>query len=194
MTTPPPGPHSVRAAVAALHGLLDGLPPDAASSPAMGITVLDVVGHVADCLAFYAHDLVAGRSEVTAGKFVARPDAGLASMAASVSAWGEVLARVVAAAPADERGWHPHGLADASGFAGMGCAEVLLHGHDIADAVGASWSPPADVAAAVLARLFPQAGPAGDPWTPLLWATGRSELPDREPVLEWRYHCAPLVT
>ena len=62
MTAPPPGPDSVRAAVAALRDLLGSLPPDAASSPAMGITVVDVVGHVADCLAFFAHDLVAGRS------------------------------------------------------------------------------------------------------------------------------------
>lgn len=192
MTAAAAGPAElVRVAVDAFGRLLGPLPAEAGGRPAMGSTVREVVGHVADCLAFYAHDLVAGRSEVTAGTFVARPGADLPSLAASVGAWGEVLARVVAVSPADERGWHPHGLADAAGFAGMGCAEVLLHGHDVAAALDAGWSPPRDVAAFVLARLFPQAEPAGDPWTTLLWATGRLELPGRETVREWRYSCAP---
>lgn len=191
MSVPFGGPAgSVRTAVTAFGRMIGSLPADAGGRPAMGITAAGVVGHVADCLAFYAHDLVAGRSEVTAGKFVPRPGADLASLAASVAAWGEVLARVVAASPDGERGWHPDGLTDATGFAAIGCAEVLLHGNDVVGALDASWSPPGDVAEFVLARLFPEAGRAGDPWTTLLWATGRLELPNREPVREWSYSCA----
>ena len=49
------------------------------------------------------------------------------------------------------------------------------------------------LSSAVLTRLFPWAPTDGDPWSALLWATGRGELPGREPVTSWRWHCAPLA-
>jgi hypothetical protein len=90
--------------------------------------------------------------------------------------------------------WYAHewGLADPSGFAAMGCAELLLHTGDVAAAGGLSWTPPGTLADAVLARLFPWAPTDAEPWAALLWATGRGPLPGREPVTSWRWHCAPL--
>jgi hypothetical protein len=47
-----------------------------------------------------------------------------------------------------------------------------------------------------MTRIFPQA-PAGladlDPWTALLWAGGRVELPDHPLPPSWRPHPAPLT-
>jgi hypothetical protein len=97
---------------------------------------------------------------------------------------------VDAAGPAD-RGWHSHGVADAAGFAAIGCAEVLVHGTDVADALGLSWSPPGDVAAAVLARLFPEVTDVPDPMAGLLWATGRLALPGRPRRTSWTYGMTP---
>ncbi|HVE95477.1 MAG TPA: hypothetical protein VNA67_00555 [Pseudonocardiaceae bacterium] len=34
-----------------------------------------------------------------------------------------------------QRAWHPSGLADASGWAGMAVTELLVHGHDVARAL-----------------------------------------------------------
>jgi hypothetical protein len=104
-----------------------------------------------------------------------------------------VLARVVDGASPADRGAHDWGPADASGFAAMGCAELLLHAGDVADALGVTaWAPPSAVVAATRARLFPWAPADADPWLALRWATGRGELPGSEPVTTWRWHCAPL--
>jgi hypothetical protein len=111
---------------------------------------------------------------------------------AQLRAAAEVLARVVDAAGPAERGAHDWGLADASGFAAMGCAEMLLHSGDVAEGRGLDWRPPVQLAGAVRARLFPWAPTDADPWAALLWATGRGELPGRDPVTSWRWHCAPL--
>ena len=69
---------------------------------------------------------------------------------------------------------------------GTGCAELLLHAGDVAEDRGLAWTPPSGLAAAVRARLFPWAPADADPWTALLWATGRGELPGHDPVTSWR--------
>ncbi|MDQ3790225.1 MAG: VOC family protein, partial [Actinomycetota bacterium] len=58
--------------------------------------------------------------------------------------------------------------------------------------LGLPWHPPADLCDRVLARLFPEVELAGDLWRTLLWATGRTTLPDRPQRTEWRWHSAPL--
>jgi hypothetical protein len=47
-----------------------------------------------------------------------------------------VPARTVDAAGPDDRGCHSDGIADAAGFAAIGCAELLLHGTDVASGLG----------------------------------------------------------
>jgi hypothetical protein len=75
----------------------------------------------------------------------------------------------------------------------MACAELLIHTGDVAADLGLPWSAPADLADAVLARLFPWAPADGNPEQALRWATGRAQLPGRETVTSWRWHCAPLA-
>ena len=183
----------LRAAAAAVQELFARVPDGAAAVPLLGTDVVGVAAHITSCLTWYAADLVAGPVEVTAFDLVRRPDAGLAEVLRQLGAAAEVLARVVDHADPAERGAHSWGLADASGFAGMGCAEMLLHAWDVADGRRLDWAPPSGLADAVRARLFPWAPADADPWAALLWATGRGDLPGREPVTSWRWHCAPLA-
>ena len=182
----------LRAAGAAVQELFARVPDGAVPVPTLGTDAVGVAAHITSCLTWYATDLVAGAEEATAFELVRQPDASLAEVLTQLRAATEVLARVVDAAGPDERGFHDWGLADASGFAGMGCAELLLHAGDLADDQGLDWTPPPGLVAATRARLFPWAPDDADPWTALLWATGRGELPGRDPVTTWRWHCAPL--
>jgi hypothetical protein len=85
-------------------------------------------------------------------------------------------------------------MADPAGFAGMGCVEVLIHGEDIARGLGLTLDPPREVCARVLARMFPQHDVSGlDPWTALLWAADRAELPGRDRQAGWSWRGAPLA-
>src|ERR1022692_2217149 len=79
-------------------------------------------------------------------------------------------------------------------------AEVLefaaTGGRVVARGFGRSLDPSRDVCRRVLARLFPQASSdlAGtDPWTALLWAGGRLDLPSHPQLLSWRPNPAPLT-
>jgi hypothetical protein len=182
----------LRAAAAAARELVGRVPDGSAAVPLVGADVAGVVHHITSCLTWYAQDLVAGTVDLSTFDLVRRPDVELGDLGRQLGAAAEVLARVVDAADPADRGWHPWGLADPPGFAAMGCAELLLHAWDVADARQLDWSPPAALAATVRARLFPWAPADADPWAALLWATGRGELPGRAPVTSWRWHCAPL--
>jgi len=151
--------------------------------------------HIGDVLLSYAGQLVAQpaaryvRFMATADK-----DASAAEVLEFAEAGGRILVATVRTAPAHVRAYHPSGTADPAGFAGMGCVEALVHGHDIAQGLGLAFDPPRQVCARVLARMFP--GAAADladldPWTALLWATGRIALPGRPRVAHWRWHGAP---
>ncbi|WP_327000079.1 hypothetical protein OHA72_33735 [Dactylosporangium sp. NBC_01737] len=151
--------------------------------------------HAGDVLLSYAAQLVA-RPATRYVRFLASADT--AATAAEVLefavAGGGILAAAVRAAPAHVRAYHPTGMADPEGFAAMGCVEALVHGHDIARGLDLTLTPPADVCARVLARLFPDT-PAlpgdPDPWTALLWATGRLDLPGHPRPERWRWQGAP---
>jgi hypothetical protein len=151
--------------------------------------------HIGDCLLSYAGQLVAQpttryvRFMATADK-----DASPAEVLEFAEAGGRILVATVRTAPPQVRAYHPTGMADPGGFAGMGCVEALVHGHDIAQGLGLALGPPRDVCTRVLARMFPHAlaDLAGlDPWSGLLWATGRIALPGRPRVEQWRWRGAP---
>lgn len=104
-----------------------------------------------------------------------------------------ILEHVIRAAPQGVRAFHSAGMADASGFAAMGCDEILIHTADIAAGFGISFKPPDDLCGRVLARLFPWAPADVGGWDALRWANGRLALPEMGPQDEnWRWHCAPL--
>lgn len=111
---------------------------------------------------------------------------------------GALLAAAVTTARPPDRGWNSYGIADRSGFAAMGCDEILVHGYDLSCGLGAGGSitltPPPDLARRVTRRLFPWAPTDHDPWQTLLWANGRVALGDRPPERRWLWHCAPLET
>ena len=151
--------------------------------------------HLGDCLLSYAGQLVA-QPTTRYVRFMANADkdASPAEVLEFAEAAGRILAATVRAAPPQVRAYHPTGMADPEGFAGMGCVEALVHGHDIAHGLGLAVDPPREVCARVLARMFPHAAAdlAGlDPWSGLLWATGRTALPGRPRVEQWRWRGAP---
>ena len=181
----------LRRSLAAVGDLLAQVDDAAAPVPAMGADVGRVVAHVGSCLAFYAHDLVAGPDDVSDVQVLPQPGADLPTLSRGLLAWGEVLARVVDASPPVERGFHSDGRPDAAGFAALGCAELLLHTDDVAAALRLAFRPPDDLAAAVLARLFPEVAVDGDPVQALRWATGRGDLPGQTRRTSWQYAAAP---
>jgi hypothetical protein len=121
----------------------------------------------------------------------ARPDAGVDGLLDVLAAGGAVLAAMARAAPPGREGFHVFGPADAEASAAMGVLETLVHVHDVATGLGATWTPDADLCARVLARLMPDVEPAADPWTTLQWATGRTDLPGRARRTSWRWTNAP---
>ncbi|AVT28800.1 hypothetical protein C6361_04025 [Plantactinospora sp. BC1] len=153
--------------------------------------------HLGDCLLSYAMQLGARPADRYV-RFLATvdPAATPAQVLEFVEGSGQLLAAMVRTAPASVRAWHPYGMGDPAGFAGMGCVETLLHGDDIARGLGLTLTPPAEVCARVLARMFPQVAAeltgVVEPWLALRWATGRVELPDRPRVRRWRWHAEPL--
>lgn len=154
--------------------------------------------HLLDGLGYYAvHLAVRATSHLPfeTGSIVpvqARtPAAGLAALEALAA----MLADVVRAAPPTARAYHGWGRADPEAFVAMGCDEMLIHTADIAQGLGVPFRPPEELAARVLARLFPWAPSVdeGEAWAALLWANGRTALPDRPRLgSEWRWWSAPL--
>jgi hypothetical protein len=153
--------------------------------------------HIGDCLLSYAWQLaVQPTARYVRAVATADKDASPAEVLEFAVTGGRILATMVRASPAHVRAYHPAGTADAEGFAGLGCNEALLHGNDIARGFGRSINPPRDVCRRVLTRIFPHAPTDladSDPWTALLWAGGRIELPGHPQLPSWRSHPAPLT-
>jgi hypothetical protein len=164
--------------------------------PGLEFTVASVLAHGAAGPLWYALDLWGGPGDDAAFTVDVRADGGNANILTSLMSAAHVRAASIGAAPPETRGFHPDGAADPSGFAAMACDEILVHGDDAARGLGLRLAPDPDLAARVLARLFPWhlSAPAddGDPWQTLLWANGRIDLPGRPFQHTWRWHCAPL--
>jgi hypothetical protein len=119
--------------------------------------------------------------------------AGPAGLLRMVEASAALLTAMVRTTPPEVRAWHVWGNTDPAGFAAMGIVETLVHTHDLADGLDVTWEPPGELCELVLERLFPHVAPA-EPWPTLLWATGRGDLPGREPVGEWRWYAEPVTS
>ncbi|MDU0289419.1 maleylpyruvate isomerase N-terminal domain-containing protein [Saccharothrix longispora] len=184
----------VRAVARECGGFLDGLVGAdwSAVVPEVGWTVAATVAHVSDCLLYYSADLAAGPEGLRVAEVRVLPSSPPADLVRAVRTTAAVLAAVVEVRPPDALGWHPWGLSDAAGFAGMGCDEMLVHTHDAGRGLGAVFAPDPALPAAVLRRLFPDVPPGDDPMAALLWANGRVPLGGRPRREEWRWRCAPL--
>lgn len=153
-----------------------------------------ILDHIADDLLLYAAHLATRATTRRPPPRNGDPLAAPSALLSVIEANAAVLAEVVRAAPPGTRAFHPAGMADATGFVAMGCEEILAHSWDIAEGLGVPFAPPDDLAARVVARLFPWAPTAAPPWDALRWAAGRIALPGA-PRLgpDWLWHCAPLA-
>ena len=149
--------------------------------------------HIVDTLLFYASQFASRANERRPPPRNGDQDATPAVLLEVLPQAAAILAEVARAAPPEARGFHPAGVADAAGFLGMGCEEVLMHTHDVALGLGVPFAVPAPLAAKVLARIFPWAPANVTAWESLQWCAGRSALPDRpKQDALWYWHCAPL--
>jgi len=117
--------------------------------------------------------------------------AGPAGLLQVLEASGALLVAMVRTTPSRIRAYHSFGVSDPEGFAAMGIVETLVHTHDMAAGLGLAWSPPSGLCSRVLARLFPDAPQATEPWPTLLWATGRAELAGLPRLTAWRWDGTP---
>ncbi len=151
--------------------------------------------HLGDTLTSFAAQLVA-RPTTRFVRFLstADEDASAGEVLEVALTGAGILGAALRQSGPDVRAYHPSGLADPEGFAGMGCVEVLVHGEDVARGLGVAVDPPRDVCARVLARMFPDVAPSvarEDPWDALLWATHRLDLPGHLPRPDWQWQAAP---
>lgn len=162
--------------------------------PDLDFTVATVVAHAASGVLWYALDYTTGPGDDGSYDVKVLPDDAPAKLLTSLRSTATLCAAMIDTLPATQRGFHPAGSADASGFAAMACDEILVHTRDAGTGLGAEFRPDQALAGAVLARLFPWYQPDPDPWTALLHANGRIDLPGRpHQANRWRWHCAPLA-
>ncbi|MFL5311413.1 MAG: hypothetical protein ACJ79H_13260 [Myxococcales bacterium] len=149
--------------------------------------------HMAEAPLFHATHLATRATERRPSFRAGDSPPPVADLLRVIPANAAILAEVARAAPAEARGWHPSGMADACGFAAISSVELLIHTADVAAALGLPYQSPADLAGRILRRLCPWAPTDGDDWATLQWAAGRIALPDRERLgPDWSWQSAPL--
>ncbi len=151
--------------------------------------------HLVDALLLYsAYIATRATDRITPprnGDIEATPAELLAALRSSSS----ILVTLLESMPDDARAFHPSGLADRTGWIGMACTELLVHGFDIAGTTRSEIMPPDDrLARAVVERVFPWTPSEAGGWSQLLWATGRASLGTRSPQdAAWWWQSAPLA-
>ncbi|MCH7713428.1 MAG: DinB family protein [Chloroflexi bacterium] len=189
------GPEEVRAAAAACKKALSDLVDRDWSVRAGGLdwSCRQTLEHIPNTQIFYASQLATAAKDRLPLARGGQDKLTVAELLLTIEVNASVLEHVIRAAPESTRAFHPAGMADASGFAAMGCDEILIHTADIAAGLGIDFNPPEDLCGRVLARLFPWAPTDVGHWDSLRWANGRISLPGSGPQDEnWRWHCAPL--
>jgi hypothetical protein len=165
---------------------------DAWERPAPDWTPRRTLDHLVDTLELYAA-YVGSRAT---GRLVpprdGDPGASRAELVAQLALAAEKLAVLLDEMGAEERAFHPSGLADRTGWLGMAGTELLVHTREACgpDPDDAALEP---LAAAVVDRVLPWA-PPGDGWARLLQATGRTPSGDVPPAeADWWWQSGPLV-
>jgi hypothetical protein len=145
--------------------------------------------HMVDCLYFYTMQVIYGQPDgYLCTELALDGSATPTRLLDALSAHAELLHRIAGSADPDLRAHHNYGLSDAAGFAAMGVVETLIHTFDVVRGLNPAdqWRPPAELAAPVLARLFPNA-PSGDPTDVLLYCCGRAALGELPRQTEWQW-------
>jgi hypothetical protein len=150
--------------------------------------------HLPDVMLFYATHLASRATSRQPSTRDGNPHHTVPELLDLSAAAAHVLADVARATPVDARGFHPAGMADASGFIAMACTEWLVHTSDILTGLGCDFGPAPDLVDPVLARIFPWAPTdIPDRWAVFRYETGRAPLGDRpRRDANWYWHCAPL--
>ncbi|HEV8065195.1 MAG TPA: hypothetical protein VGP46_10205 [Acidimicrobiales bacterium] len=145
--------------------------------------------HIVDCLYFYTMQIVYGQTDSYLCTELALDDsASPPRLMAAMGAHADLLNRIASSADPRLRAHHNYGVSDAAGFAAMGALEALIHTLDVVRGLNPAdrWRPPDELAAPLVARLFPEA-PAGDPTDVLLYCCGRAALGDLGRQTEWQW-------
>jgi hypothetical protein len=161
--------------------------------PDLDFTVSSVLAHASLGPLWYALDLWGGETDSAGWALSVAEDTSPPALLAGLTQASQVCAAAVDAAPPDLLGFHPAGSPDRSGFAAMACAELLIHTDDALRGLSTRLAAPGPLAAAVLARVFPDLELGADPWQSLLWAHDRptSLTRPRDPGT-WSWRPAPL--
>lgn len=181
-------PAAARSAVAALAGYTEL---DWQQIPAADLqwSCWQTTLHMVDCLYFYTMQVVYGDpgtylcTELALDESASPP-----RLLAALGAHAELLHRIAQSADPAVRAHHNYGVSDAAGFAAMGVVETLIHTVDVVRGLNPTdpWRPPAELAAPVIARLFPHA-PSDDPVDVLLYCCGRAPLGELPQKTQWRW-------
>jgi hypothetical protein len=145
--------------------------------------------HMVDCLYFYTMQVVYGQTDGYLCTELALDDtASPPRLLAALTAHADLLHRIARSSSPSVRAYHPSCLSDPAGFAAMGVVETLVHTFDVVRGLNPAdqWRPPAELAAPVIARLFPRA-PAGDPADVLLYCCGRAGLGELPRQAQWQW-------
>jgi hypothetical protein len=145
--------------------------------------------HMVDCLYFYTMQVIYGRLDDYLCTELAPDDsASPPRLLAALSAHAELLHRIARTADPGQRAHHNYGVSDPAGFAAMGVVETLIHTFDVVHGLNPAdpWRPPTELAAPVIARLFPNA-PSGDPVDVLLYCSGRAALGELPRQTQWQW-------
>lgn len=145
--------------------------------------------HMADCLYFYACQVVYGDpgrylcTELALDNSATPP-----RLLTAVTAHAEMLHRIAASADPGVRAFHTFGVSDPAGFAAMGVLELLVHTYDIVRGLNPAdpWRPSAALASMVIDRLFPDA-PDGTAPEVLLFCCGRAALGEYRRPEAWQW-------
>jgi hypothetical protein len=149
--------------------------------------------HISNALDWYTLLLVDPTPERLRSFGLRYVEQSIQEMLAIVQRRAKLLALLAAGSEPTARGFHSWGYPDPSGYVAMGCAEILLHTDDIAQAFGETFQAPGDISWRVVRRLFPWAPLEGDGWQVLNWAAGRLSLPERGRVpANWVWHASPV--
>lgn len=150
--------------------------------------------HIVDALVLYCGYVATRATDRMRPLRDGDPQATPGELVDAVLTASTILRALLDAMPDGERAYHRSGRADRTGWIGMACTELLVHGHDIAVATGADVAPPDDgLAGAVVDRVLPWAPSDASGWARLLWATGRAPLGSLPPQdADWWWQSAPL--